>query len=384
MSIMAQTPVAPKLEAAYFNPNDEAPARRLSAPRASDMAEIALEVKFLQSECRQMLSLINALRTGSDAWYWNSDNKTKTVLTDLKPLTIDADLERLAMQRAAEQVVYYDHTRPDGRICWSVYNDYGVSWQSVGENIAAGYETYEEAYEGWEEKDDLFAGQGHRRNLLSSDFNAIGIGGAEYGGIRVWAQCLAKKTLNGNLPEANDELTVVTILISNSHVTNLYGMSPVDQNCTFTTVDDFEVSTSLFTHAKMDARLNVDFNTDGWVSDVLGDCYPWWSTKQEISAIVSPLWFVTPASAMGIDDTTFTRETQEEATAITTVFSQDYRINFKPVIDGDINGDGVVDVVDIVAYINLGASAPDLNGDNKINHDDLLVICDKLLEREGQ
>lgn len=384
VSIMAQTEVAPMLDAAYSDLNDEIPARRLAPAAVSNVTEIALEVKFLQSDCRAMLPLINALRTGPDAWYWNEDNETKTVCTDLQPLAIDATLEQMAMQRAAEQVVYYSHTRPDGRNCWSIYNDYKVNWQAVAENIAVGQRTYTDAYTAWEEADKAYAKQGHRRNLLNSNYNAIGIGGAEYGGIRVWAQCLCKKTLNGNLPEANDVLTVVTIQMDDLHVTDLYSMSPVDPNYTFTTVSDFEVSTSLATNAKMDARLDVDFNTDGWISESLKNYYPWWSKKQEITATVSPQWSVTPSSALGVNSTTLTRLTQDEATAITTVFSQEFRIGFKPAIEGDINGDGVVNVADVIAYINLGGSAPDLNGDNNINRDDLLVICNKVLEQENR
>jgi len=50
-----------------------------------------------QTAAREMLESINAFRQGSDAWYWNEDDATKTVLTDLGPLTYDYDLEQTAM-----------------------------------------------------------------------------------------------------------------------------------------------------------------------------------------------------------------------------------------------------------------------------------------------
>ena len=83
-----------------------------------------------------MLSKINALRTGGNAWYWNSDNTTKTVLTDLSALQYDYDLEKAAMQRAAELVAMYSHTRP----CDGDASDM-FDWYSFGENIAYGQRT---------------------------------------------------------------------------------------------------------------------------------------------------------------------------------------------------------------------------------------------------
>ena len=36
-----------------------------------------------QNEARGMLTLINEFRTGDNAWYWNRNNRTKTVETGL-------------------------------------------------------------------------------------------------------------------------------------------------------------------------------------------------------------------------------------------------------------------------------------------------------------
>ena len=44
---------------------------------------------YYKSIARAMLPMVNELRTGPDAWYWNEDNTTKTVLTDLKELSYD-------------------------------------------------------------------------------------------------------------------------------------------------------------------------------------------------------------------------------------------------------------------------------------------------------
>lgn len=150
---------------------------------ADSIFECRYSVTFGQSDARAMLKLINDFRTGSEAWYWNSDNKTKTVLTDLSPLTYDYQLEKDAMQRAAEIALYYSHTRPDG-----------TGWDTVGsltygENIAAGYPiTYINVFGMWQESSADYEHQGHRRNMLGRNYATVGIGHVTAGGCEFWVQ----------------------------------------------------------------------------------------------------------------------------------------------------------------------------------------------------
>ena len=76
--------------------------------------DLKIEVTYQQSTARQMLPMINEFRTGSDAWAWNSDNSEKIYYTGLSELQYDYELEKAAMQRAAEIAVLFAHTRPDG------------------------------------------------------------------------------------------------------------------------------------------------------------------------------------------------------------------------------------------------------------------------------
>ena len=108
-----------------------------------------IQVGYGQTEGRSILNMINELRTGSDAWYWNEDNSTKTYCSNLKELSYDYELEKLAMQRAAEIVVAYSHTRPNGERCFSIYGENGLEYGYVGENIAYGYMTAEAVNEGY-------------------------------------------------------------------------------------------------------------------------------------------------------------------------------------------------------------------------------------------
>lgn len=182
---------------------------------SSGTTDITVRVKYGQTEARSMLQLVNAFRTGKDAWYWNEDDKTKTTCKDLSALAYDYELEQMAMLRAAEIALSFSHTRPNGDDWWSAGEDY---WTS-GENIAAGYQGYREAFRGWQETNEGYMGQGHRRNMLSSDYNRIGIGHVYYNGCHYWVQELAYATEPTTKTAANDRTVNVNTSVSNSSIT---------------------------------------------------------------------------------------------------------------------------------------------------------------------
>ena len=201
-------------DAAYLEGN-------VSQPDAADSGtsfELPIEVQFCQTEARTEFDMINEFRTGDDAWYWNEDNTEKVYVTGLKEIEYDYDLEKVAMQRAVEIAVYYSHSRPDGKSCWDTYDDLGYNWVStVGENIAAGYRTAEAVFIGWREDDDDYSGQGHRRNMLNSAFQAVGLGCVYYEGYYYWVQEFAGKALNTTETTAKDELSIESVAISNEN-----------------------------------------------------------------------------------------------------------------------------------------------------------------------
>lgn len=190
--------------------------------------DVSFTVTYGQSGCREMLQMINDFRTGDDAWYWESDNTTKHWATGLSELVYDYDLEQIAMQRAAECVLYYDHTRPDDTSCFTAFTAEGI--RSRGENIAAGYysnSTPEEAFIGWREDDEPYLYQGHRRNMLSPNFNCIGVGHVQYGVCHFWAQSLAwRETPNTTATPAVDAVTVVYVTVSSDLFTEASAGSP--------------------------------------------------------------------------------------------------------------------------------------------------------------
>lgn len=118
--------------------------------------EVQVSVTHKQTESRSMLDDINAFRTGSDAWYWNSDDSTKTTLSGLSELTYDYGLEEVAMQRASEIAVSFSHARPNGSRCFTAYEDLDYSPATGGENIAAGSTSASSVFELWKESSENY------------------------------------------------------------------------------------------------------------------------------------------------------------------------------------------------------------------------------------
>lgn len=89
---------------------------------------------------------------------------------NLSPLQMDEKLNQAAGVRAEEIVTNFDHTRPNGTSCFTVLNEFGISYMTASENIAAGYTTPAKVVEGWMNSD------GHRENIMNPAFTKIGIG----------------------------------------------------------------------------------------------------------------------------------------------------------------------------------------------------------------
>lgn len=88
----------------------------------------------------------------------------------LAPLTLDEKLNEAAKVRAQEITSNFSHTRPDGTAPFTVLQEYGCSYMTAGENIAAGQSTPAKVVESW------MNSEGHRANILSPDFSKLGVG----------------------------------------------------------------------------------------------------------------------------------------------------------------------------------------------------------------
>lgn len=185
---------------------------------AADSDTISIDVTgvYGQSDARSMLAMINEFRSSDEAWYWNEDDTTKTVCTGLKAYTYDYQLEAIAMQRAMELAISFSHTRPDGRTCWTAYSDASFSSYSYAENIAYGYAEPENTFKQWREDDDNYLNQGHRRNMLSSDYQYIGIGHVYVHGRDYWVQEFSRNGSGDADPGVNDVKTTVPVSVKKS------------------------------------------------------------------------------------------------------------------------------------------------------------------------
>ena len=155
---------------------------------------------------------LNQFRNEARVWQWNEDNTTKTVFnTDdanqLQPLERNSDLEQTAKIRAKELAQLFSHTRPDGTDCFTAFPD---NLLACGENIAMGQTSCYQVTEDWKETNDLYSGQGHRRNMLSSNFNAVGIAGYKLNGVIYWVQDF------GKLPDNSKTNTQITVTVKNT------------------------------------------------------------------------------------------------------------------------------------------------------------------------
>ena len=138
---------------------------------------------------------LNKFRTTKKVWQWKSNNKSKKYFNTnsknkLKKLKRRADLEKTAKKRAKEIVKCFDHTRPNGKSCYSIYPK---RYKVMGENIACGDRlTAQKVTETWKEDNYKYSGQGHRRNMLYKNFSYVGIACYEVDGYRYWVQCFGK------------------------------------------------------------------------------------------------------------------------------------------------------------------------------------------------
>lgn len=69
-----------------------------------------------------------------------------------------------AQDRTYEIGRYYSHTRPNGKMCLSVLDDYNISYSTAGENIIIGCYSAEDAFESWMNSPP------HKANMLDPSY----------------------------------------------------------------------------------------------------------------------------------------------------------------------------------------------------------------------
>ncbi|MDY4413304.1 MAG: CAP domain-containing protein [Ruminococcus sp.] len=101
----------------------------------------------------------------------------------LAPLEMSSVMNESASVRADELTELFSHTRPDGTDCFTVFDEYNISYMDfAGENIHEGSSTPEDTMQSW------LNSSGHRTNILDENARYIGVGVAYSGGTYYWVQ----------------------------------------------------------------------------------------------------------------------------------------------------------------------------------------------------
>lgn len=90
----------------------------------------------------------------------------------LPPLLHRLDIKNVAEKKAMDMINsgYFSHTSPNYGSPFQMLKSHGISYRSAGENIAKGQRAPQEVMNSW------MNSSGHRANILSRNFNAIGVG----------------------------------------------------------------------------------------------------------------------------------------------------------------------------------------------------------------
>lgn len=90
----------------------------------------------------------------------------------LKPLTYHWELARVARYKSQDMKDnrYFAHNSPVYGSPGQMVKSFGISYRTVGENIARGYRTPQQVVDGW------MNSSGHRANILNAGYTHIGVG----------------------------------------------------------------------------------------------------------------------------------------------------------------------------------------------------------------
>jgi len=153
-------------------PASATPAAGTPAPAASSPASPALSPALVvASTCNlpdfaaSALARINQHRAAGANCGSRGSFAPVSALAWSGKLTQAADAHSLDM--ATQN--YFSHTSADGRTVGNRIDATGYSWNTYGENIAAGYPTVNAVIDGW------MASDGHCANIMGANFTEVGL-----------------------------------------------------------------------------------------------------------------------------------------------------------------------------------------------------------------
>ena len=191
----------------------------------NETIELPIEVTYWQSEARKQLEMINSFRAESNVSYWNQDNETKTTYnvpgdsqSQLGSITYDYDLEKVAMKRAFESAVLWDHMRPNGTKWSTIHEEFGYPIVIRSENLAAGQRNSTSVFSSWREDSAYYSGQGHRRNMLNPNFKAVGCACVKYHNKYFWVQEFSGRVSSNVETSAKDDICIEKVTLNTKYI----------------------------------------------------------------------------------------------------------------------------------------------------------------------
>ena len=133
---------------------------------------LAREIQDPQSEIHKVIALTNQARRANGIY---------------NDVLYDEELSKAALKRAKEIVRLFSHSRPDGRQFHTVFEEFGISYILSGENLAFGQADAYEVVQGW------INSPGHRANILTKEFDGIGVGLFFHQGQAYWTQLFTQQ-----------------------------------------------------------------------------------------------------------------------------------------------------------------------------------------------
>lgn len=103
----------------------------------------------------------------------------------LSPLQLDKDLSNVARYKSADMRdnQYFDHQSPTYGSPFQMMDQFGISYQYAGENIAAGQMSPQAVMDAW------MNSPGHRQNIMNPNYTHIGVGYVSGGSYKhYWTQ----------------------------------------------------------------------------------------------------------------------------------------------------------------------------------------------------
>ena len=115
----------------------------------------------------QTITIVDLLAYAAEVFRLTNIEREKAGLPQFSSMP---NLTQTAVVRANETIQHFSHDRPDGRSCFTAFDENNVDYRYAGENLAMGQKTPEEVVQGWMDS------PGHRANILKSEFGHLGVG----------------------------------------------------------------------------------------------------------------------------------------------------------------------------------------------------------------